>query len=106
MVRDINGLGGYANPKSVSEQGSKTAASAIETSPSKPEATTTASGDGVQLSNEAKTLQTMADKVNSLPDVNLARAEQIKASLANGDYKVDDLVLADKILNSEALLGN
>ncbi|MEH6558602.1 MAG: flagellar biosynthesis anti-sigma factor FlgM [Oceanicoccus sp.] len=104
MVRDINGLGGYTGPKAVSEQGNKKTATAIEITPSKPE--TTANDDGVQLSSEAKTLQTLTDKVNSLPDVNLARAEQIKASLANGDYKVDDLVLADKILNSEALLGN
>jgi negative regulator of flagellin synthesis FlgM len=104
MVRDINGLGGYSSPKTVSEQGNKKAATAIEITPSKPETTT--NGDGVQLSSEAKTLQTLTDKVNSLPDVNLARAEQIKAALANGDYKVDDLVLADKILNSEALLGN
>lgn len=65
MVRDINGLGGYANPKSVSEQGSKTAASAIETSPSKPEATTTASGDGMLLSNEAHKVDglVLADKI-------------------------------------------
>ncbi len=106
MVRDINGLSGYASPKTVSEQGGKKTATAIETSAPKPAAASTASGDGVQLSNEAKTFQTLVDKVNSLPDVNLARAEQIKASLANGDYKVNDLVLADKILNSEALLGN
>ncbi len=106
MVRDINGLGGYTNPKAMSEQGSKKATTAIEAAPSKPQTASTANGDDVQLSSEAKTLQRLADKVNSLPDINMARAEQITASLANGEYKVDDLVLAGKILDSEALLSS
>ncbi len=105
MVRDINGLGGYTSPKSVTEQsGNKAFAVPVKTnnatsSPSE-------SGDEVQLSTEAKTLQSLADQVNQLPDVNLARAEQIKAALENGDYKINDLVVAEKILNSEVLLGS
>ena len=103
MVRDINGLGSYNSPKSVTEQGGKT--SSPSTAAASTQAGSQEPGEAVQLSAEAKTLQSLADKVNSLPDVNLARAEQIKAALENGEYQVNDLVLADKILNSEALLS-
>ncbi len=104
MVRDINGLGGYSGPKTVAEQGGKKAADAATSQPASTDSSSAEQSDGVQLSSEAKTLQSMADKINSLPDVNVERAEKIKAALENGEYKVDDLVLAEKILNSEALL--
>ena len=102
MVRDINGLGGYSGPKTVAEQGGKKAPESATSAPASSESST-AQSDDVQLSSEAKTLQSMADKINSLPDVNVERAEKIKAALENGEYKVDDLVLADKIINSESL---
>ena len=104
MVRDINGLSGYTGPKNVSEQGGKQTASPATSAPANADSSSAEKSDGVQLSSEAKTLQSMADKINSLPDVNVERAEKIKAALENGEYKVDDLVLADKIMNSEAFL--
>ena len=101
MVREINGLGGPLNTPTSTERGAGKSADtpAAGTAPSR------GAADDVQLSDEAKTLQTLADKVNSLPDVNLERAEKIKAALENGEYRIDDLVVADKILNAEALLG-
>ncbi|ARN73067.1 flagellar biosynthesis anti-sigma factor FlgM [Oceanicoccus sagamiensis] len=104
MVRDINGLGGYSGPKTLAEQGSKKADGPATSAPASADSSSAEQSDGVQLSSEAKTLQSMADKINSLPDANIERAEKIKAALENGEYKVDDLVLADKIINSEALL--
>ncbi len=103
MVRDINGLGGYSGPKTVTEQGGKKAPDSATSAPTGAESPSAEKSDGVQLSSEAKTLQSMADKINSLPDVNVERAEKIKAALENGEYKVDDLVLAEKILSSDAL---
>ena len=103
MVRDINGLGGPTNTPTVTERGAKKSPDAA-TAPA-PSSASQASTDEVQLSSEAKTLQSLADKLKDLPEVNLERAEKIKAALENGDYKIDDLVLADKILSSEAILG-
>ncbi|MFA7553456.1 MAG: flagellar biosynthesis anti-sigma factor FlgM [Spongiibacteraceae bacterium] len=103
MVKNINGLGGTLPPKTNTEQSGKQAASAEKTATQSSAPNTIA--DDVQLSSGAKTLQTLAAKVNSLPDVNVERAEQIRAALERGEYQVDDLVLADKIMNSEALFG-
>ena len=101
MVREINGLGGPLNTPASTERGDRKAVEAPATDPAPSQGT----ADDVQLSNEAKTLQSLVDKVNNLPEVNLERAEKIKAALENGEYRIDDLVVADKILNTEALLG-
>ncbi len=104
MIRDINGLGGPANtPSKTSEQASKKPATA-STAAATPQPDQGQAGD-VQLSQEGRTLQSLADKVNNLPEVNLERVERIQAALENGEYQVDDLVLADKILGAEALLN-
>ncbi len=105
MVRDINGLGGYSGPQTKTEQSSKKPAEPAAKSSDSNAGTPAAAADDVKLSNEAQTLRTLADKVNNLPEVNVERAARIKAALENGEYQVNDLVLADKILNSEALLG-
>lgn len=104
MVRDINGLGNYSGLQTKTEQGGKNTTPLTETHSSSSDSTP-AAGDDVQLSSEAKSLQNLADKVNNLPEVNIERAEKIKAMLENGEYQVDDVVLADKILSSEALFG-
>ncbi|WP_101759999.1 flagellar biosynthesis anti-sigma factor FlgM [Oceanicoccus sp. KOV_DT_Chl] len=104
MVRDINGLGGFSGPQAKTEQSGKNTAKPTESSTPGSESVAPAADD-VQLSSEAKSLQSLADKVNSLPEVNIERAEKIKAMLERGEYQVDDLVLADKILSSDALFG-
>ncbi len=102
MVREINGLDGFQpSTKSV---GQNTKKSSQEPASTASEASQSGSDD-VQLSSEARTLQSLTDRVNELPDVNVERAEQIKAALESGEYKVDDLVIADKLLSSEALFG-
>ena len=105
MVKDINGLGAYTGLKTSPEQGSKKAATPANSTAPNAEPAAAASSDDVQLSSEAKTLQSLANKINSLPEVNMERAEKIKAALENGEYQINDLVLADKILNSDALMG-
>lgn len=104
MVKDINGLGNYTSPKTVTEQ--EPGKTAAKSSPAASEKESTAINDEVQLSSSAKNLQSLADKANSLPEINIERVERIKAALESGQYKIDDLVLADKILQSETLLDS
>ena len=104
MVKDINDLGSYSGPKTATEPGGKKAAETATSAPSSVDTGSAEKDDDVQLSSTAKTLQSMADKINSLPDVNVERVGKIKAALENAEYKVDNLVLADSILNSDALL--
>jgi negative regulator of flagellin synthesis FlgM len=104
MVRDINGLGAYSGPQPKTEQSGKNTANPAALSTTSSDSSAPAADD-VKLSSEAKSLQSLADKVNNLPEVNVERAEKIKAMLERGEYQIDNLVLADKILSSEAFFG-
>lgn len=61
-------------------------------------------GDTVRLSSEAMAVQAGRESVANLPDVNLQRVEEIRSALADGSYRVDDLVIADKLLDFDKLL--
>lgn len=102
MVREINGLGGVPVPSKTSEQGARKGAESTSDTVSRDSQQAT---DGVELSSEARTLQSLTDQVKELPDANLERAEQIRLALESGEYSIDDLVVADKLLQSEALFG-
>ncbi|WP_339340047.1 flagellar biosynthesis anti-sigma factor FlgM [uncultured Oceanicoccus sp.] len=104
MVRDINDLGSQPSVRTATDQGAKKATESTASATSNPTIGNAEQGDSVQLSPEAKTLQSMTDKINSLPEVNLDRVEKIKAALENAEHQVDKLELADKILNLDALL--
>lgn len=101
MVREINGLGGVPTTNKTSDQSTKKAAP--ETTEQKQTGEGGNAPDGVELSREARTLQSLTDQVKDLPDANLERAEQIKLALESGEYKIDDLVVADKLLQASAL---
>ena len=91
MVRDINSLG------SLHETRAKPANSRPAASPA-PEQRAE-----VQLSSQAQTLQGLENKLQHEPEVNEARVEAIKQALADGNYKIDDLVVADKLIQADGL---
>lgn len=106
MVREINGLGGTPATTKATEQAPKKAGSSTPESSAAPQtASSDSQSDGVQLSAEARTLQSLTDQIRDLPEANLERAEQIRQALESGEYQIDDLVVADKLLQSEALFG-
>ncbi len=62
-----------------------------------------AATDSVSLSTQAQALKALEGKLQKLPDVNEKRVAEIKAALASGEYSVDDLVVADKLLGYDEL---
>lgn len=102
MVREINNLGGVAvTPASAEKTSGKAGESAVASNPD----SASSSADDVQISEQGLALQALADKAAALPDANLEKAGLIKAAIESGQYQIDELVLADKILNAESLLG-
>lgn len=102
MVRDISGIAGQANTAS---RPGKNPSQATEAPSNSAPREAVKAPDDVQLSDNVRSLQALSDKVKDLPEVNLERVEQIKLALANGDFKIDELVIAEKILNVESLLN-
>ena len=54
--------------------------------------------DDVALSMEAKMIAQAGDRIKTSPDIRVDRVEPLKASIAEGRYKMDSLTTADRIL--------
>ncbi|WP_421855635.1 flagellar biosynthesis anti-sigma factor FlgM [Marinomonas sp.] len=59
--------------------------------------------DTVKLSGTAQTLQSQQSKINSLPDVDMDKVEQIKSAIAAGEYKIDTQKLANNMASMDSL---
>ncbi len=104
MVININNLGHPVNSGSQSGK-ADVAASPQQKSGDSATAEKTPDGSQVELSSQASTLKTAEEKIQSLPEVDSDRVASIKAALEKGDFKIDNQSLADKMLATDALLG-
>ena len=62
------------------------------------------SGESVQLSKNARQLQSVSEKIASMPSVNSEKVAQLKQAIAEGSYQVDSQRVASKLLGLEAQL--
>lgn len=62
----------------------------------------TSSGEPVQLSKNARQLQSVSEKIASMPSVNSEKVAQLKQAVAEGSYQVDSQRVASKLLGLEA----
>jgi negative regulator of flagellin synthesis FlgM len=58
----------------------------------------------VTLTDLAARLQRLTEAVDRLPVVDQARVAEFKQAIDNGDYRIDDRQIADKLMAFEALL--
>jgi negative regulator of flagellin synthesis FlgM len=74
------------------------------TKPANTEATAqqTRTGEPVQLSKDARQLQSLTDKIAEQPRVNEEKVAQLKQAIADGSYQVDNQRVASKLLDLEA----
>lgn len=63
------------------------------------------SGDSVQLSKNARQLQSVSEKMAEMPSVNSEKVAQLKQAIAEGSYQVDSQRVASKLLGLEAQFG-
>ena len=59
-------------------------------------------GEPVELSQNARQLQSLSDKIAEQPSVNSEKVAQLKQAIAESTYKVDSERVASKILDLEA----
>lgn len=111
MASDIKGLGSPSLPDQTALRGAGTGkqSSAVSERTAQQPAVTTpppatkAATDSVNLSAQAQALKVLEEKLQKLPDVNEKKVADIKAALASGEYSIDDLVVADKLLGFDEL---
>src|SRR5690606_6994718 len=105
MAIDIKGLGTPPAADQTALRNAGKDSSRTEQAPAQPAPTAPAkaSADSVSLSNQAQALKTVEEKLQKLPTVNEKKVADIKAALASGEYSVDDLVIAEKLLGFDEL---
>ncbi|SDX42480.1 flagellar biosynthesis anti-sigma factor FlgM [Marinobacter mobilis] len=106
MSVDFNGIGpGQVNHQKNTATKSDATAKAPQ-SPVEQAQAQAARGESVKLSSQAKDLKQLEQRLNSYPETDDDRIEQIKAALADGSYKVDAEKLAQKMLEmDESIFG-
>ena len=63
-------------------------------------------GDSVSLSNQAKNLKQLEQKLGDYPEMDDDRIAEIRSALENGTYKIDAEKLAQKMLEmDESIFG-
>lgn len=102
MALDINRLNssstaGIGNTKASSTKDVSTA----QTSDVKA-TKSTASGESVSLSAEAKQLSSLTAGLKDLPVVDSDKVSRLKQAIADGSYKVDSQKVADKLMAFES----
>jgi negative regulator of flagellin synthesis FlgM len=107
MATDIKGLGtppaaDQATLRSTSKDSSQTERAPAPQTPA-PTSAAKASADSVNLSSQAQALKAVEEKIQKLPNINEKKVAEIKAALASGQYSVDDLVVAEKLLGFDEL---
>jgi len=66
----------------------------------------TLADDTVNLSNAAQTLQAQKNKIDSLPDMDMTKVEQIKQAITAGNYKVDTEKLANNMVAMDSIFSS
>lgn len=74
-------------------------------STSAPPAAAKAASDQVVLSQEAQTLGRLQSKINSAPDANLEKVEEIRRAIAEGRFEINPERIAENMLKQNDLLG-
>lgn len=102
MTVDFNGIGpGQVNTQKT-QTGKSQAAQPQQTQPAAEQARAqSARGENVSLSSQAKNLKQLEQRLDSYPEVDDDRIEQIKSALADGSYKIDAEKLAQKMLDMD-----
>lgn len=100
MIRDVNGSNNSLNSNAT--RTNKSSSNVDTGSNNSTEAKSSGKGsDTVSLSAEAQLLGQVKDIVAKLPDVDMARVEQFKTAIANGEYQIDNESVANKILDTD-----
>ena len=105
MPTDINGF----RPRTLDTNDSKSTArsgtsAGRTTSAASPAAAVAGATDSVNLTDTATRLQQLDELMAGAPEIDRARVEQLRQSIADGRYKMDAVHIADKLIALERTL--
>lgn len=103
MSVDLNGIGPgqVNNPRTTADKSSGSQNSQAPTGEQSKAQGAAARGDNVSLSNQAKNLKQLEQKLGEAPEMDDDRIAEIRSALEDGTYKVDAEKLAQKMLEMD-----
>jgi len=103
MSVDLNGIGpGQVNTTRTTADKSTGSQSSPSTAGEQAKAQSPAArGESVSLSNQAKNLKQLEQKLGDYPEMDDDRIAQIRSALESGTYKIDAEKLAQKMLEMD-----
>ncbi|MBE0487130.1 flagellar biosynthesis anti-sigma factor FlgM [Marinobacter sp.] len=103
MSVDLNGMGpGQVNTNRTTADKSSGTQSAPSPAAEQAKAQSPAArGESVSLSNQAKNLKQLEQKLGDYPEMDDDRIAQIRSALEDGSYKIDAEKLAQKMLEMD-----
>lgn len=104
MNFDINNSLGSVGTKTAKGKATSLTPEAKSAAPAKNAAKADAK-DQVVLSQEAQTLGRLQAKINSSPDVNMEKVDEIKRAIAEGRFEINASRIAENMLNQDDLLA-
>ena len=90
----------------VDEAGTSKKVSPDTAAPAKGKEVPASAGDTVQLTSNAKLLEQLDKTLASLPAIDAARVDEIKAAIENGDYEINSQAIADAMIRLDRSLGD
>jgi negative regulator of flagellin synthesis FlgM len=105
MPTDINGFRPRTLDTNDSKSTTRSGPSAGRATPAPgPVAPAAATSDSVNLTDTATRLQQLDELLAGAPEIDRARVEQLRQSIADGRYKMDAVHIADKLIALERTL--
>lgn len=101
MNIDINGLNSNRPDGQKRQVANKNLEPSVSSSAQLAEQNTSSPKVSVSLSSSAQSLTKIEAELKSLPDINQARVDELKARIDRGEYQPDSANLAQKMLNLE-----
>lgn len=102
MTVDFNGIGsGQVNTQKTGSGKAQGNTQSSQQADARQAQTTSARDDNVSLSSEARDLKQLEQSLDSYPEMDDQRIEQIRNALADGSYRIDADKLAQKMLDMD-----
>jgi len=104
MSIDINGVGNSQLTGRVNSSSDDTRLKQQEQAPVATETGKSATTDTLSLSEGARQLGKLDNTAVTAPVIDSQRVEQVKAAISNGEYDVDPVKIASKLMQFESML--
>jgi negative regulator of flagellin synthesis FlgM len=102
----IEPTGMAATDLKTSSEGSQVTVARTEPTVSQQETGKSSTSETVSLTDTARQLRSLENRLSTLPAVDIQRVENVKQALADGSYEFDSERAAEKFLQLETLLNH